>query len=36
MENPVNAHKSGTVSGLNLAPGDGVKQGDVICEIKDA
>jgi acetyl-CoA/propionyl-CoA carboxylase biotin carboxyl carrier protein len=35
MENPVNAHKSGTVSGLGVANGDAVTQGTVLLEIKD-
>ncbi|GLZ35651.1 acetyl-/propionyl-CoA carboxylase subunit alpha [Lentzea sp. NBRC 105346] len=35
MENPVTAHKSGTVTGLAAAPGDPITQGTVICEIKD-
>ncbi|MEB3369164.1 acetyl/propionyl/methylcrotonyl-CoA carboxylase subunit alpha [Saccharopolyspora mangrovi] len=34
MENPVIAHKSGTVTGLNAKPGDSVTQGTTICEIK--
>jgi acetyl-CoA/propionyl-CoA carboxylase biotin carboxyl carrier protein len=35
MENPVTAHKAGTVTGLSAAPGNSVTQGTVICEIKD-
>ena len=35
MENPVNAHKSGTVSSLQAKPGDSVNQGNALCEIKD-
>ncbi|HWE89208.1 MAG TPA: acetyl/propionyl/methylcrotonyl-CoA carboxylase subunit alpha [Pseudonocardiaceae bacterium] len=35
MENPVTAHKAGTVSGLAVAPGDAVGQGAVLLEIKD-
>ncbi|MET8762193.1 acetyl/propionyl/methylcrotonyl-CoA carboxylase subunit alpha [Lentzea sp. NPDC004782] len=35
MENPVTAHKAGTVTGLAAAPGDPITQGTVICEIKD-
>ncbi|MGH3436647.1 MAG: acetyl/propionyl/methylcrotonyl-CoA carboxylase subunit alpha [Sciscionella sp.] len=35
MENPVSAHKAGTVTGLGVAVGDGVTQGAVLCEIKD-
>jgi acetyl-CoA/propionyl-CoA carboxylase biotin carboxyl carrier protein len=35
MENPVTAHKAGTVTGLSAAPGNSITQGTVICEIKD-
>lgn len=35
MENPVTAHKAGTVTGLAAAPGDPITQGTVICELKD-
>ncbi len=35
MENPVNAHKAGTVTGLAVASGETVTQGSVLCEIKD-
>jgi acetyl-CoA/propionyl-CoA carboxylase, biotin carboxylase, biotin carboxyl carrier protein len=35
MENPVTAHKAGTVTGLSAATGGSVTQGTVICEIKD-
>ncbi|MFB9904713.1 acetyl/propionyl/methylcrotonyl-CoA carboxylase subunit alpha [Allokutzneria oryzae] len=35
MENPVTAHKAGTVTGLTAAPGDAVGQGVVLCEVKD-
>jgi acetyl-CoA/propionyl-CoA carboxylase biotin carboxyl carrier protein len=35
MENPVTAHKGGTVSGLAVAAGDAVTQGTVLLEIKD-
>ncbi|HEX3792302.1 MAG TPA: biotin/lipoyl-containing protein, partial [Pseudonocardiaceae bacterium] len=35
MENPVTAHKGGTVSGLTVAQGDAVTQGVVLLEIKD-
>jgi len=35
MENPVTAHKAGTVAGLTAGPGAPVNQGAVICEIKD-
>jgi acetyl-CoA/propionyl-CoA carboxylase biotin carboxyl carrier protein len=33
MENPVTAHKDGTVTGLAVEPGASVNQGAVICEI---
>lgn len=33
MENPVTAHKDGTVSGLNAQPGESISQGTVLCEI---
>ena len=35
MENPVTAHKSGTVTSLSAEPGGSVSQGAVLCEIKD-
>jgi acetyl-CoA/propionyl-CoA carboxylase biotin carboxyl carrier protein len=35
MENPVTAHKAGTVTGLAVAAGETVNQGSVLCEIKD-
>ena len=35
MENPVNAHKAGTVTGLAAAAGSSISQGTVLCEIKD-
>jgi len=35
MENPVTAHKSGTVTGLSAEPGATVAQGTVLCELKD-
>jgi acetyl-CoA/propionyl-CoA carboxylase biotin carboxyl carrier protein len=35
MEQPVNAHKSGTVTGLTVQPGDTLTSGAVIGEIKD-
>ncbi|ASU77575.1 acetyl/propionyl/methylcrotonyl-CoA carboxylase subunit alpha [Actinopolyspora erythraea] len=35
MENPVTAHKSGTVTGLKAQPGDSVSQETTLCEIKD-
>lgn len=35
MENPVTAHKAGTVTGLTAEQGSSVAQGTVFCEIKD-
>jgi acetyl-CoA/propionyl-CoA carboxylase biotin carboxyl carrier protein len=35
MEQPINAHKAGTVSGLTAAVGEVVTSGATICEIKD-
>jgi acetyl-CoA/propionyl-CoA carboxylase biotin carboxyl carrier protein len=35
MENPVTAHKGGTVTGLSAQSGSPINQGTVICEIKD-
>jgi acetyl-CoA/propionyl-CoA carboxylase, biotin carboxylase, biotin carboxyl carrier protein len=35
MENPVTAHKSGTITSLSAEPGGSVGQGAVLCEIKD-
>ncbi|MGH8791865.1 MAG: acetyl/propionyl/methylcrotonyl-CoA carboxylase subunit alpha [Stackebrandtia sp.] len=35
MEQPLTAHKSGTVAGLNASVGDVVAAGAAICEIKD-
>ena len=35
MEQPINAHKSGTISGLNVEVGGSLSNGAVICEIKD-
>jgi acetyl-CoA/propionyl-CoA carboxylase biotin carboxyl carrier protein len=35
MEQPLNAHKSGTVTGLTAEVGASVHTGAVICEIKD-
>ncbi|MHA6624710.1 acetyl/propionyl/methylcrotonyl-CoA carboxylase subunit alpha [Pseudonocardia sichuanensis] len=35
MENPVTAHKAGTVTGLSAEQGSSVSQGTVLCEIKD-
>ncbi|MFD6953797.1 biotin/lipoyl-containing protein, partial [Nocardiopsis sp. NPDC060348] len=34
MEQPLNAHKSGVVTGLGLAAGETVANGAVVCEIK--
>jgi acetyl-CoA/propionyl-CoA carboxylase biotin carboxyl carrier protein len=36
MEQPIKAHKAGTVTGLKAEIGTGVTNGEVICEIKDA
>ena len=35
MEQPLNAHKAGTITGLTSKVGDAVTNGAVICEIKD-
>jgi acetyl-CoA/propionyl-CoA carboxylase biotin carboxyl carrier protein len=35
MEQPINAHRSGTVKGLSAEIGSSVSSGAVICEIKD-
>ncbi len=35
MENPVTAHKAGTVTGLAVSAGETVTQGSVLCELKD-
>ncbi|MCD6639066.1 MAG: ATP-grasp domain-containing protein [Nocardioides sp.] len=35
MEQPLKAHKAGTVTGLSAAVGATVSNGEVICEIKD-
>jgi acetyl-CoA/propionyl-CoA carboxylase, biotin carboxylase, biotin carboxyl carrier protein len=35
MEQPLNAHKAGTVKGLAASVGDVVSSGSVICEISD-
>jgi acetyl-CoA/propionyl-CoA carboxylase biotin carboxyl carrier protein len=35
MEQPLNAHKAGTVTGLAAAVGDVVTSGTAICDIKD-
>ncbi|WP_414632743.1 acetyl/propionyl/methylcrotonyl-CoA carboxylase subunit alpha [Aeromicrobium sp. UBA7512] len=36
MEQPINAHKAGTVTGLSAAIGETVGAGAVICDLKDA
>ncbi|MDQ1732931.1 MAG: acetyl-CoA/propionyl-CoA carboxylase, biotin carboxylase, biotin carboxyl carrier protein, partial [Pseudonocardiales bacterium] len=36
MEQPINAHKSGVVTGLSAEPGAVVTSGSVLCDIKDA
>jgi acetyl-CoA/propionyl-CoA carboxylase biotin carboxyl carrier protein len=36
MEQPIKAHKAGTVTGLKAEVGSGVTNGEVVCEIKDA
>jgi len=35
MEQPINAHKAGAVSGLKAEPGEVVTSGSVLCDIKD-
>jgi acetyl-CoA/propionyl-CoA carboxylase biotin carboxyl carrier protein len=35
MEQPINAHKAGTVTGLKAEAGAVVTSGSVICELKD-
>jgi len=35
MEQPLNAHKSGTVTALTAEVGATVSAGAIICEIKD-
>jgi acetyl-CoA/propionyl-CoA carboxylase biotin carboxyl carrier protein len=35
MEQPINAHKAGAITGLAAEPGAVVSSGAVICEIKD-
>jgi acetyl-CoA/propionyl-CoA carboxylase biotin carboxyl carrier protein len=35
MEQPLNAHKAGVVTGLKAVIGDTVPTGTVLCEIKD-
>nr|WP_170945424.1 MULTISPECIES: acetyl/propionyl/methylcrotonyl-CoA carboxylase subunit alpha [unclassified Rhodococcus (in: high G+C Gram-positive bacteria)] len=34
MENPVNAHKAGVVTGLTVQPGSAITQGTVLAELK--
>jgi acetyl-CoA/propionyl-CoA carboxylase biotin carboxyl carrier protein len=34
MEQPLNAHKAGAITGLTAKVGDAVANGAVICEIK--
>ncbi|WP_396172228.1 acetyl/propionyl/methylcrotonyl-CoA carboxylase subunit alpha [Aeromicrobium sp.] len=36
MEQPINAHKAGTITGLAAAIGETVGAGAVLCDIKDA
>jgi len=36
MEQPINAHKAGTVSGLGASVGEAVSSGATICTIADA
>ncbi len=35
MEQPIKAHRAGTVAGLKAAVGDSVSSGAVVCEIQD-
>ena len=35
MEQPLTAHKAGTITGLNAESGTTVPSGTVLCEIKD-
>jgi len=35
MEQPLHAHRSGTVTGLTALPGATVAGGTVVCEIRD-
>ena len=35
MEQPINAHKAGSVTGLSAEVGATVANGAVLCEIKD-
>ncbi len=36
MEQPINAHKAGTITGIAASVGETVSNGAVLCEIKDA
>jgi acetyl-CoA/propionyl-CoA carboxylase biotin carboxyl carrier protein len=35
MEQPLNAHRSGTIKGLTAEVGASIASGAVICDIKD-
>ncbi len=35
MEQPLKAHKAGTVTGLSASVGDSITSGAVVCELKD-
>ena len=35
MEQPLTAHKAGTITGLSASVGEVVTSGTVLCEIKD-
>ena len=35
MEQPLNAHKAGTITGLSAGVGEVVTAGATLCEIKD-
>ncbi|MFD5042272.1 acetyl-CoA carboxylase biotin carboxyl carrier protein subunit, partial [Streptomyces sp. NPDC058377] len=35
MEQPLNAHRSGTVKGLSVEVGTSISSGAAVCEIKD-
>jgi len=35
MEQPITAHKAGTVTGLSAGIGQTVTSGAVLCELKD-
>jgi acetyl-CoA/propionyl-CoA carboxylase, biotin carboxylase, biotin carboxyl carrier protein len=35
MEQPIRAHRAGTVTALSAEVGDSVSSGAVICEVKD-